>query len=213
MRTARVIAATGLSVLLVTFPALSNATTETVTIPGNYFSPQSAKIYAGDTVRWFNDTARNHTVISSSDSSEAFRSSGSCGLLAGNDCLRPGRSFSHTFASRGTFTYYCRIHGSNSTYPNCGMCGRVVVVRRKAGPTTRPTTSSGTSVAPSSSTSASPSVPQSVSPTGTSAGSTPPESGGPGDEDGSTNIWALASVGVALLAGAGFLVYRTMLRR
>ena len=141
MRATRILVATALSIALAAFPALgSAAATESVTIPGNFFSPQSARVYVGDTVRWFNNTSRNHTVISSSDSSESFRSSGSCGLLAGSDCVRPGRSFSHTFDVRGTFTYYCRIHGSDGTYSNCGMCGRIVVVRRKATPATPATT-------------------------------------------------------------------------
>ena len=202
----------GLSLALVSFPALSSTTTETVTIPGNYFSPQTARIYVGDTVRWFNDTANNHTVISSSDSAEAFRSNASCGLLGPSDCVRPGRSFAHTFSTRGTFTYYCRIHGSNAKYPNCGMCGRVVVVRRKASPSTPATSSPGSSGSPTTSVSPSASGTSKVIPTGTdptSPGATPPGS----DGGGNTNTWALAAVGVALLSGAGFFVYRTMIRR
>ena len=211
MRATRILVAAALSVAIATFPALgSAATNETVTIPGNFFSPQSVKIYVGNTVRWFNDTARNHTVISSSASSESFRTGESCGLLSGSDCVRPGSSFSHTFDARGTYTYYCRIHGSDAAYPNCGMCGRIVVVRRKASPTT------GSSTPPSS---ASPSVSGSPSPS-------PTPSGLPGgsastfiaeprkdDEGASTNTWAIAGVGVALLGGAGLLVYRTMIRR
>jgi plastocyanin len=210
MRTTRILAAAGLFVALAPFPASSTVATETVTIPGNYFSPQTARVYVGDRVVWFNDTSRNHTVISSSDSSESFRSNGNCGILAGNDCLRPGRSFAHTFDERGTFTYYCRIHGSDATYPNCGMCGRVVVVTRKAQPTTPPT-SPGTSASPTATASASPSGTASVFPTGTA--STPPGANDPGDDDSTTSTLALAAVGVALLGGAGFVVYRTMIRR
>lgn len=212
MRTRRILAGAGLFVALAPFPASSTVATETVTIPGNYFSPQTARVYVGDRVVWFNDTGRNHTVISSSDSSESFRSNGSCGLLAGNDCVRPKRSFGHTFDSRGTFTYYCRIHGSDAKYPNCGMCGRVVVVTRKMVPTSPPATSPGTSASPSTTGSASPSGTASVFPTGTV--STPPGANAPGGDDSTTtSTLAIAAVGVALLGGAGFLVYRTMIRR
>lgn len=212
MRATRILVATAISVALAAFPALgSTATTEAVTIPGNFFSPQNAKIYVGDTVRWINDTGRNHTVISSSDSSESFRSSASCGLLAGSDCVRPGRSFSHTFDVRGTFTYYCRIHGSDAAYPNCGMCGRVVVVRRKARPTSPATLTPPASASPSLSPSASPSGTDTVSPT--RSDSTPLADRGDDGSGTATNTWAIAAVGVALLGGAGVLVYRTMLRR
>jgi LPXTG-motif cell wall-anchored protein len=37
--------------------------------------------------------------------------------------------------------------------------------------------------------------------------------GGDDARDTATNTWAIAAVGVALLGGAGVLVYRTMLRR
>ena len=211
MRTTRILVAAGLVLAMAPFPALSTAATETVVIPGNYFSPQTARIYVGDTIRWFNDTGRNHTVISSSGSGESFRSSGSCGLLSGNDCVRPGRSFAHTFGLRGTFTYYCRIHGSDASYPNCGMCGRVVVVRRASPPTTPATASPGPSVSPSTTGSASPSGLPTEIPTGTSTATTPPVVGP--DDDGATSTWALAAVGVALLGGAGIIVYRTMIRR
>jgi LPXTG-motif cell wall-anchored protein len=51
-----------------------------------------------------------------------------------------------------------------------------------------------------------------VLPTGTA--STPPGGNVPGGDDTTTtNTLAIAAVGVALLGGAGFVVYRTMIRR
>jgi plastocyanin len=212
MKTWRFLAVAALFLALVP-PVPALAATRSVTIPANFFSPQTIKVHTGDTVRWSNNTNTHHTVTSNSDSSEFFGSSMNCGFLSGsNDCIKPGRSFSHTFPRRGTFTYHCRIHGSDAPFPNCGMCGRVTVVG-KSQPTTIPTSTAsptsghGGSPSPSSSPSASPTSTASVTPT-SSALAAPGESG-----TSSSTIVTVAAVLVLLLAGSGFVVYRTMIRR
>jgi plastocyanin len=213
MRFTRVIVAAGLFMMLLP-PAPASAATRTVDIPGNYFSPPTIRVHVGDTVRWFNDTSNNHTVTSNSDSDESFNSSTNCpgSIIFGNDCIKRGGSYSHTFDTRGTFTYHCKIHGSNVSFPNCGMCGRVVVVR-KSSPTVTPTSPGPTPTGTATTASPSPSNSGSVSPTpgGVSPDSSPKASGQGGSS--STATIALAAVGVALLAGSGLLVYRTMIRR
>jgi plastocyanin len=208
MKLWRVVIATG---LLVAFALPATAATRTVVIPDHSYSPERVSIVIGDTVRWTNDSNARHSVTATSASAsrgEAFDSNPSCdnGILF-NRCLRTGDSFSHTFTTRGTFTYYCRIHGSDTAFPDCGMCGRVTVVR-KSSPTIVPTTPAPPS-SRSPSGSASPSVSPSVASTSSASGLAAPK---PVDS-GNTSILAIAALGVALLGASGYLVYRTMIRR
>jgi plastocyanin len=62
------------------------------------FSPSSVTVGAGDTVTWTNNGS----------ASEGHDVSGSGGL--GSGTLHSGQSYSHTFASPGTFSYICSIH-------------------------------------------------------------------------------------------------------
>jgi plastocyanin len=62
------------------------------------FSPSSITIAAGGTVTWTN----------SGTAPEGHDVSGSGGL--GSGTLQSGQSYSHTFASPGTFSYICSIH-------------------------------------------------------------------------------------------------------
>ncbi|HJW28988.1 MAG TPA: plastocyanin/azurin family copper-binding protein [Saprospiraceae bacterium] len=72
------------------------------------FNPASVTIHAGQTVVWQNNDSAPHTTTSGSCPG------GVCAPMPGWDSgtLNPGQSFSHTFATTGTFTYYCRIHGA-----------------------------------------------------------------------------------------------------
>ena len=72
------------------------------------FNPATITIHAGQTVVWQNDDTASHTTTS-----------GSCpgGVRApmpgwDSGTLNPGQSYSHTFATTGTFSYYCQIHGA-----------------------------------------------------------------------------------------------------
>jgi plastocyanin len=80
------------------------------------FSPANLTIGHGTTVTWKNGDAVNHTVGNASGSTEVFTS----GFIAA------GGTFSHTFATPGTFAYYCGIHGADGNPPT-GMHGTISV--------------------------------------------------------------------------------------
>ena len=82
-----------------------------------HFSPTTTFVSVGGKVTWTNGSDAPHTVTSDSGSELASAT------------LNAGKTFSHTFASTGTFTYHCSIH----TY----MVGKVVVLA--AGVTAPPT--------------------------------------------------------------------------
>jgi len=63
------------------------------------FTPSSLTITSGSTVTWKNDGNVTHTATA--DGAE---------FDSGN--LASGASFSHTFSTKGTFTYHCAIHAS-----------------------------------------------------------------------------------------------------
>lgn len=65
------------------------------------FNPSSATIKIGTTVTWVNNDSVPHTITSDPDGA-TFKSS----------TLQPGEKFQFTFASAGTFLYYCSIHAS-----------------------------------------------------------------------------------------------------
>lgn len=74
-----------------------DAAVTTVTMRGKSFQPGRLELLAGETVRWTNDDIADHEVA---DDGGAFRSAR----------LMPGMSYSHTYASPGTFTYHCPLH-------------------------------------------------------------------------------------------------------
>lgn len=77
-----------------------------VSIDNFAFAPAVLTVRAGSTVTWTNRDEEPHTVAANDGS---FRSPG----------MGTGVSFSHTFATPGTFDYVCSIHPS--------MHGTVVV--------------------------------------------------------------------------------------
>lgn len=88
----------------------------------NTFAPDRVGILVGDTVTWTTTGGVNHTVTSSSPN---WAKDASIPLIS--------RSTSHTFDKAGTYTYFCKTHGSATT----GMRGTVVVAAPKPAP--RPT--------------------------------------------------------------------------
>ena len=83
----------GMSVTAPQAPADGNQ----VNIDGFAFVPLTLTVKAGTTVTWTNRDEEPHTVAASDGS---FRSPG----------MGTGATFSHTFASAGTFDYVCSIH-------------------------------------------------------------------------------------------------------
>ena len=70
------------------------------------FSPAELKIPAGTTVTWTNHDDIPHTVV---NTDKAFKSK----------VLDTGEKYSFTFASAGTYSYFCSIHPK--------MTGKVIV--------------------------------------------------------------------------------------
>jgi plastocyanin len=210
MKFARIVTATACAFALLP-PHASFAATRAVDIPGRYFAPQRVTVTVGSAVRWTNSSSNRHSVTAMASSSDRFTSSDNCpgGILGFNDCLAPGATYQHTFSRTGTFDYFCKIHGNEGSYPDCGMCGRVTVKRKGGGivPTT-PGSSSPTSSATSPSPSPSISETSVTSPTGTNVAAAAPDEG-----TSTSTLLAIAALAVALLGGTGIVVYRTMIRR
>jgi plastocyanin len=80
------------------------------------FNPSNLTIGHGTTVTWKNGDAVNHTVANAIGSADSLNS----GFVAG------GGTYSHTFATPGTFYYYCTIHGVDGNPPT-GMHGTITV--------------------------------------------------------------------------------------
>jgi len=80
------------------------------------FSPANLTIAHGTAVTWKNGDGVNHTVTSAIGSADPYNSN----FIAG------GGTFSHTFATAGTYRYYCTIHGVDGNPPT-GMQGTITV--------------------------------------------------------------------------------------
>lgn len=74
------------------------ATRTKVTIDNFTFSPNTVRLPVGATVTWTNHDNVPHVVSSTNNQ---FKKSPQ---------LKTGQSFSHTFATTGTYNYYCSIH-------------------------------------------------------------------------------------------------------
>ncbi len=70
-----------------------------VSIAGFSFKPATITVAVGATVTWTNQDSAGHTVTADDSSFTSER-------------LATGATFSHTFATAGTFTYHCAIHSS-----------------------------------------------------------------------------------------------------
>jgi plastocyanin len=72
--------------------------TDKVSIENMAFTPAAIKVKVGTTVTWTNNDSIAHTVTADSGD----------GPDSGN--LDPGKSYSFTYKSAGTFSYHCEIH-------------------------------------------------------------------------------------------------------
>ena len=83
-------------------------------ISPDVWSPKVKRIAPGTVVRWF-AVNRGHNVRSRGGNWSFFRS------------LPRGTSVARRFNGRGTFRYYCTIHGHAGPGYCHGMCGSIVV--------------------------------------------------------------------------------------
>lgn len=201
------------SILAIVFASVlpAGAATHTVEIPGRFFQPSRLNVFVDDTVRWVNGDNQRHSVSANTSAQaqgEFFDSSSRCpGGLLGNNCMRPGESFSHTFTQPGTYTYRCKLHGSDTSFAACDMCGQIIVRERTAPPPTQPPPTPPTTKSPS--TSMSPSTTPSVSATATASS---PLAGGSPPSEGPFPVMPVAGAALILLAASAFLVYRNYLK-
>ena len=70
-----------------------------VSAEDNVFRPATVRIQPGDSVKWTWAGAVEHTVTANANQTERFASP-----------TQTTGTFSHTFADRGRFTYFCDIH-------------------------------------------------------------------------------------------------------
>ena len=88
---------------------------------GLTFTPARLTIHVGDTVHWVWATG-GHSVVSGTDGNadNRFCSPGDTGC-ANPPLSNAGATYDHTFASTGSFPYYCSVHFS------LGMTGAITV--------------------------------------------------------------------------------------
>ena len=82
---------------LMAYGALAAQEPNEVVIDNFTFGPQDLTVAAGTTVKWVNHDDIPHSVV---DGNKVFRSK----------ALDTDDSFSFTFASAGTFDYFCGLH-------------------------------------------------------------------------------------------------------
>lgn len=114
----------GIVVLLISLATLSGSTgiADAVTVGvrgilndmGYVWSPKVRDVARTTTVRW-RAVDGNHNVKSRGANWSYFRS------------IPNGESVTRTFNRRGTFRFYCTIHGDVANGACSGMCGSIVV--------------------------------------------------------------------------------------
>jgi plastocyanin len=176
------IAALGLGAFSLTSAGSARAATTTVDVGNYYFCDAShanstceTDVTAGDTITWSVSQGTHH-VVQCTDNTFATCTGGFDGGV-----FSTGATFSHIFATAGTYFYECSIHTSE-------MRGKVVVAAAA-------TNSPSPTVAASSTATAAP----------TATVAAVPKTGGP-PSSGGTDLWqyALLIVGMTLLGGSGF---------
>jgi plastocyanin len=87
-----------------------NASTSTVYIYDNNYSPQTLTVPVGTTVTWINSGNSLHTVTSDTG-------------MFNSGTLNSGSSYSLSMNIAGTYQYHCNFYGSNTS----GMRGTIIV--------------------------------------------------------------------------------------
>jgi plastocyanin len=100
----------GMAMLAIAAPASSGTAPITVKVANFTFAAPTVTVAAGTTVTWVNEDDIPHTIVA--DDKKTFRSK----------VLDSGDRFAFTFATPGTYSYFCSIQ------PH--MTGKVVVTAR-----------------------------------------------------------------------------------
>jgi len=81
------------------------------TLADKAFSPDEIKIKSGDSVKWTNNDAMFHTVVSGSGINDPAKGKEfDSGLSGPNALTTKGKTFTHTFTKAGEFPYFCQLH-------------------------------------------------------------------------------------------------------
>lgn len=76
------------------------------------YKPGKISINAGTTVTWINKTSVGHTVTRCTLAACGVSGgSGKDPTFVSSGTIAPGNTFSFTFTHKGTYVYYCAIHG------------------------------------------------------------------------------------------------------
>lgn len=207
MSSARVRIAVLVTVAALSVPLAASAQDTTVTVGNGSFSfePSEVEVTAGSTITWEQNDAFPHSVTASDGS---FDSHPNCNPDGSGDCMGVGDSYPREFTTPGTFTYYCKVHG---TPDGGGMAGTVTVTAAEQ-PTEDPTTEPPATEPPATEEPTSqPTEAPTTSPA--TAAPTPTQTAAPSlPETGADRPWALIVLGAGLVAG-GTLVLRVSRRR
>ena len=106
MRTAVLAAVAGLALAVAGASNSASTATKAVTITATGFTPATVTISTGSAVKWTNKDTKNHQIVANNGS---FASA----------VIAPGKSYTHTFNTAGTFRYHDALHPA--------LTGKVVV--------------------------------------------------------------------------------------
>jgi plastocyanin len=92
------------------------------------YQSDALAVRSGTTVVWMNQSASDHTVTRCTMAA--------CGVSGGtgrdrrlsSPVIRSGRTYRFTFHSRGTYVYYCTIHGFDAMHGGVTVARHVVTV-------------------------------------------------------------------------------------
>ena len=106
MRTAVLAAVAALALTITGASQPASTVTKTVSITATAFTPASRTIATTDAIKWTNNDTKNHQVVANNGS---FVS----------PTIAPGKSYTHTFNTAGTFRYHDALHPA--------LTGKIVV--------------------------------------------------------------------------------------
>jgi plastocyanin len=106
MRTVVLAAVAGLALAVTGASQPASTVTKTVSITATAFKPASRTIATTDAIKWTNNDTKTHQVVANNGS---FVS----------PTIAPGKSYTHTFNTAGTFRYHDALHPA--------LTGRIVV--------------------------------------------------------------------------------------